>query len=55
MICRQCRQSEATVAIRSGFEFHPTCAECAEWWALERRYPIENVEPDYQYEGDDGG
>lgn len=48
--CRNCG-SAATVAIHSGFEAHPTCDECAAWWAEWRRVPLAEVAPDYEYEG----
>jgi hypothetical protein len=47
MKCRQCLQNEATVAIRSGLEWHPTCSECAEWWGSDRQGPLSEVEQDY--------
>lgn len=55
MKCRQCLQHEATVAIRSGLGWHPTCPECAEWWGPQRHGPLSEVEPDYEYEINEKG
>lgn len=61
MICRQCEQSPATCSIRAGFEYHPTCDDCAAWWHPGRRYPLELVEETYYADRlvpapvDDGG
>mgnify|MGYP000891296822 CR=1 FL=1 len=49
MRCRCCA-AEATTAIRSGFEFHPECDECAAYWSPDRRYPLSEVDDDYEYE-----
>jgi hypothetical protein len=51
MRCRSC-EAPATVAIRSGLEWHPTCTECSLWWGEHRHGPLSEVEPDYQYEGE---
>jgi hypothetical protein len=47
--CRSCG-AVATVAIRSGLEWHPSCAECAGYWAECRHGALSEVEPDYVYE-----
>ena len=51
MKCRQCG-APATVAIRSGLEWHPECDECAACWGDHRKGPLSNVEPDYIYAED---
>lgn len=47
--CRTCGDV-ATIAIRSGLEWHPTCAECASWWGEHRHGALSEVESDYAYE-----
>ena len=47
--CRTCGDP-ATVSIRSGLEWHPTCDECASWWGEHRHGPLSEVEPGYVYE-----
>lgn len=32
----------ATLLIRAGLEWHPCCAECAEWWSEDRRSYLAN-------------
>lgn len=49
LFCRDCGLP-ATVAIRSGLEWHPSCAECASWWGEHRHGALSEVEPDYVYE-----
>lgn len=47
--CRRCGDA-ATLAIRSGLEWHPYCAECASWWGEHRHGALSEVDLHYVYE-----
>lgn len=51
MLCRWC-DNEATLSIRSGFEDHPCCEDCAGWWTESRQGDLAAVEDGYVYPED---
>jgi hypothetical protein len=52
LVCRDCG-APATVAVRSGLEWHPECDDCAGWWGEHRHGPLAKVAPNYAYEPDE--
>lgn len=44
--CESCEQDEATMARYGGFEWHPICDGCANWWGTHRLGPLSMLTPD---------